>query len=101
MHLIKIVSHCFCKAITAVRDGGGALLDPSLTWPENCLWLPISWLFLQQPAKLNAWWPLAIEAATAARFAAAVVTLKSLSLHHCTISQLHTPDLRMRGGDGD
>lgn len=51
----------------------------------------MSWLFLQQPAKLNDSWPLATERATAARFPAAVVTLKSLSLHHFVICQLHTP----------
>lgn len=64
----------------------------SLTWPESWWWLPIFWLWRQQPAKLKARWPVAMEAATAARVKESVVTCFPLSLHHCSILLAVSPD---------
>lgn len=64
----------------------------SLTWPESWWWEPIFWLWRQQPAKLKALWPVAMEAATAARVKASVVTCFPLSLHHYIILLVVSPD---------
>lgn len=80
--------------IIQYRSLRGHVNRNSLTWPENWWWEPIFWLWRQQPAKLKARWPVAMEAATAASVKESVVTCFPLSLHHCIIFLVISPEQR-------
>jgi hypothetical protein len=51
----------------------------------NWVLMPYLWVLRQQPAKLKAWWSVAMEAATIARTEAYATTSLPLSLHFCIV----------------